>query len=125
MLSVVPAISFCNAISTLAWIPRSAQRAALFHFDIGSILGLIDKAVLLDPRHHVSQLCADYFHRVLGRNAPHRLHRRHAGTVLEDELLGELSALNLAEYLPHLGARLLVDDTRSASEIAILGRVGH
>ena len=47
-----------------------------------------------------------------------------AGLVLQDPFAGELTVLDLLEYLAHLGAGVVVDDALAAGDIAILGGVG-
>ena len=45
---------------------RGNVHAGLCHPDPASVLGLVDQRALLDPRHHVAELGADFLDRVLG-----------------------------------------------------------
>ena len=61
---------------------------------------------------------------MLFAESTHRLHRGRTGLVLEDEFLGELTVLDLAEDALHLGLGLVGDDARTARQVTVFGRVG-
>src|SRR5262245_37293580 len=77
-----------------------------------------------DPRHHGPESVADLLDRVLGRLLAERVEHGPPDLVLEDPFLGELTRLDLAEDLPHLGARLVGDDARAARHVPVLGGIG-
>src|SRR3990170_3760639 len=85
------------------------------------VFGLVDQPVLLDPRHHVTQLRAHDLDRVRSTDAAHRLERGRARLVLKYEFLRELAGLYIEQDSLHFGAHLLVDDARTAGEVAVLG----
>src|SRR5579884_2219040 len=82
-------------------------------------------AVPPQPRHHRAELPADLLDRVVPLLPRAGVEDRPAGLVLEDPLLRERAALNLAEDAPHLGPRLWGDDAPSPREVAELRRVAH
>src|SRR6478752_2630425 len=60
----------------------------------GSVLGLVDQRALLDPGHHVAQLCADVLDRMLGELGAGRLERSLVDLVLEHPVARELPGLD-------------------------------
>src|SRR5664280_3326388 len=63
-------------------------RAALLTMRRGSILGLVDQGTLLNPRHHVAELCADLLDRVLRELGAGRLERGLVDLVLQHPVAG-------------------------------------
>src|SRR5205807_10440350 len=59
------------------------------------------------------------------RRSSDLVEERPAGLILQDPLLGERPALDLAENAPHLGAGPVGDDAGAAGEIPELRRVAH
>src|SRR5471032_2355184 len=103
-------VSVCNR-------PRSTKSRRL-------VLRLVDHFVLGDPRHHGTQLGADFFDLVLGGQTTARDQGRSAGLVFQDEGLGVFAGLDVLQALAHrvLGGR--GDDFRAGHVFAVFGVVG-
>src|SRR3954467_761183 len=56
---------------------------------------MVYEAIFLDPRHHVAQFLAHDLDLLLRADAAHRLQHRCARAMLQDELAGELTRLDL------------------------------
>src|SRR3982751_4278629 len=67
----------------------------------GLVLGLVDQAVLADPRHHLAQPGADLLDRQLRGHATLREQSRRAGAVFEHELLRVLAVLDAVQRFLH------------------------
>src|SRR5439155_15281100 len=78
-----------------------------------------DFFLLLEEGHHLAQLPAHSLDGLIVRRLPHREELLAAGPILSHPLPRELAGLDLLEDLLHLGARLLVDNTRTACVVAI------
>src|SRR2546428_272715 len=88
-----------------------------------SILRRVDKAVPLDPGHHLAQPRADLLDRQLRGHAPPAEQGGRAGVVLQHELLGVLARLDAQQRIAHALARRFVDDLRAGDVLAVLGVV--
>src|SRR5437762_9185192 len=105
-------------------LSRSAGEGLIAAADVApSVLALVDQCVLLDPRHHRAQPLADLLDRVLGGAAAQCLEARLAGGVFQHPFARETAGLDVGEDLLHLDADMLVDDSRGAGVIAILGGI--
>src|SRR5690349_21122463 len=71
-----------------------------------SVLALVDQRALLDPRHHVAELGADFLDRVFGELGAGGLERGLVDLVLQHPVAGELAALDVGEDALHLGLGL-------------------
>src|SRR5262249_5434482 len=90
-----------------------------------SVAALVDQRALLDPRHHLAQLRADLFGRVLGELGAGRLERGLVDLVLQHPVAGEAAGLDVGEDALHLGARLLRDHAWTGDVFSVFGRVRH
>src|ERR1700733_7740591 len=84
-----------------------------------------DLFLLFQERHHFAQLGAHLFDGLVFLTLSHAEEFCAAGFVFAQPLFGELARLNLRQNLLHLGARLGVDDARTARIIAVLRRIGN
>src|SRR5215471_10242829 len=124
-----PSLSVVSKIRIISPIPAASVRSPL-----GLGFGLLHRrsatgGFALEPGHHRAQLAPDLLDRVLGLLPVAGVEDRAARLVIQDPLLGEGSALNLAQNAPHLGAGLRGDDPRPAREVAelrgVADRVAH
>src|ERR1700676_3396350 len=76
--------------------------------------------LLFQERHHLAELGADLLHLLVLRRFAHGQELVAAALVFGDPSFGEFAGLNLRQNLLHLGARLFVNDARTASVVAIL-----
>src|SRR5258707_13088996 len=77
------------------------------------VLALVHPSALLDPRHHVAELGADLFDRVLGEVGTGGLERGLVDLVLQHPVAGELAGLNVVQDPLHLLLGLVGDDARA------------
>src|SRR5882724_8759577 len=110
-----PSRSVVSKIST--WSGLGAIRVSLLLRVSGS------GAFLVEPRHACAQRCADLFDRVIDVLREELAVVLAAAGVLLDPLSGELARLHFLEHLAHLVLHAVIDDSRAASEIAVLGRL--
>src|SRR5262249_32943884 len=107
-------------------VPKCRIESEDFHTLFGTGGRLLRYAyffLLLEERHHLPQLTADGFDRLITRLFAHGKELVASGLVLLNPLTGELAGLNLLEDLLHLGAGLVGDDALAARIVAVLGRV--
>src|SRR5690348_12282685 len=85
--------------------------------------------VLAQPAHHLAQPAAHLLDGMAAALLAQLVEDRPPRLVLQDPLLGEGAALDLAEDLLHLRAHPLVDHPRPAAVVAVFGgvadRVAH
>src|ERR1700749_1942576 len=96
-------------------IPGSlALRASRNDEALPLVLALIDQCALLDPRHHVAELGADFLDRVCRELGAGGLERGLVDFVLQHPVAGELAALDVGEHLAHLLLGLIGNDARAS-----------
>src|SRR5581483_11781625 len=81
--------------------------------------------LLLQERHHFTQLAAHLFDLRIAGFLAHLEELMTPGLVLFDPLAREVARLNLREDLLHFGAGLLIDHSRTARVIAVLRGIGY
>src|SRR5262245_47898309 len=67
-----------------------------------SVARLIHQPILLEPRHHLAQTCADFLDGVLAPDAAHGVQLRGARLILEQKFLGIGPRLDVLQNAPHL-----------------------
>src|SRR5215472_6788279 len=99
------------------------------NYQIRLVLRPIHQGPLLEPGHHASQTRANGFNRVLQTRGFELFEARFAGFAFGHPLIGKAPGLHVSQKLLHLVADALVDDPRTARQVAILGgvrnRVAH
>src|SRR3569832_1697616 len=87
------------------------------------VFGLINQLVLGDPRHHRTQLGANFLDLMLGRQAAARSQRRRTRLVFQDEALCIFAGLNILQALTHGLLGFVGDYARAGHILAIFGIV--
>src|SRR5271154_414757 len=81
--------------------------------------------LLFQKWHHLAQLAAYFFYRLILGRAAHRQELVTPGLVLMNPLAREMAGADLSQNLFHLCARFGVYHAGAARIVAVLGRVRH
>src|SRR5579863_2990618 len=122
-LWAIRTLSSADRLTASPWVPsRNVVSKVKMRMEPSGYAGLF---LLLEERHHGPQTGAHGFDELVLLRLAHGQEVLAAALVLCHPVLGEFAGLDLGQNLPHLGARLLIDDARSARVVAIFGGVGN